>query len=128
MVFLGIYFIVLFAVVLILSYSKKIEHLGWLQWICLLTIPLGYVAGEAGWMVAEIGRQPWAIQDILPVQVAVSSISAESVRLTFSFLILFTSLLIAEISIMVKQIKKGLKLRKSKSNYSKLNCFVFLLN
>jgi cytochrome d ubiquinol oxidase subunit I len=69
---------------------------------------LGYVAGEAGWMVAEIGRQPWAIQDILPVQVAVSSISAESVRLTFFlFLILFTSLLVAEIGIMVKQIKKG---------------------
>jgi cytochrome d ubiquinol oxidase subunit I len=108
MVILGIYFIVLFAVVLILSYRKKIEHLSWLQWICLLTIPLGYVAGEAGWMVAEIGRQPWAIQDILPVQVAVSSISAESVRLTFFlFLILFTSLLVAEIGIMVKQIKKG---------------------
>ena len=108
MVILGIYFIVLFAGVLILSYRKKLEHLSWLQWICLLTIPLGYVAGEAGWMVAEIGRQPWAIQDILPVQVAVSSISAESVRLTFFlFLILFTSLLVAEIGIMVKQIKKG---------------------
>jgi cytochrome d ubiquinol oxidase subunit I len=80
----------------------------WLQWICLLSIPLAYITSQAGWIVAEVGRQPWAIQDILPVQAAISDIDTGSVKLTFFiFLVLFTVLLVAEIGIMVKQIRKG---------------------
>lgn len=108
MVILGFFFIALFLLVWYLGYKKKLENLRWLQWICLFTIPLGYIATQAGWIVAELGRQPWAIQDILPVWTAVSNISTSSVKLTFFiFLILFTVLLIAEIGIMVKQIKAG---------------------
>jgi cytochrome d ubiquinol oxidase subunit I len=59
-------------------------------------------------VVAELGRQPWAIQDILPVQAAVSNIETSSVQVTFFiFLVLFTTLLIADIGIMMKQIKGG---------------------
>jgi cytochrome d ubiquinol oxidase subunit I len=55
-----------------------------------------------------MGRQPWAIQDALPLQAAVSGISVQSVQITvFLFAALFTALLIAEIRIMLKQIKKG---------------------
>lgn len=108
MVMLGFYFIALFGLVLFFSYRKKIQNANWLLWICLLSIPLGYVAGELGWVVAEVGRQPWAIQDILPVQAGISSISSDSVKLTFFlFLTLFTALLLAEVRIMLKQIKKG---------------------
>lgn len=108
MVILGIYFIVLFVLTLFLTFNKKIETAKWLQWICLLSIPLGYIAGELGWIVAEVGRQPWAIQDVLPVQAAISGISSQSVQITFFlFLILFSALLVAEIRIMLKQIKKG---------------------
>ncbi len=108
MVILGMYFIALFALVIYYNYNKKFENAGWLQWICLLSIPLGYVAGELGWAVAEVGRQPWAIQDILPVQAAISGISSQSVQITFFlFLVLFTGLLFAEVRIMLKQIKKG---------------------
>lgn len=108
MVMLGFYFIALFGLVFFFSYRKKIEKANWLLWICLLSIPLGYVAGELGWVVAEVGRQPWAIQDILPVQAAISGISADSVKITFFlFLILFSALLLAEVRIMLKQIKKG---------------------
>ncbi len=108
MVGLGMYFLALFIVVLFFVYRKNIEKQKWLLWISLLTIPLGYVAGELGWVVTEVGRQPWAIQDVLPVQAAISNISSESVKLTFFlFLILFTALLVAEVRIMLKQIKKG---------------------
>ena len=63
---------------------------------------------EAGWIVAEVGRQPWVIQDLMPTGAAVSKLSTGSVQLTFFlFLILFTILLIAEIGIMTKAIKKG---------------------
>ena len=61
-----------------------------------------------GWIVAEVGRQPWVIQDLMPTSAAVSQITTSSVKLTFFlFAITFTILLIAEIRIMVKQIHKG---------------------
>jgi len=70
--------------------------------------PLAYLAGQLGWVVAEVGRQPWTIQDILPVQAAASAVTAGNVKTTFIlFAVLFTGLLIAEVTIMVKQIKKG---------------------
>lgn len=109
MIYLGGYFILFFAVLCFLIYRKKdLENKKWLLWACILTIPLAYVASQAGWMVAEIGRQPWAIQDVLPLQAAVSAISTKSVVITFFlFLALFSALLIAEIKIMLNQIKKG---------------------
>lgn len=108
MVMLGMYFLGLFALVLLLLYLKKMENAKWVSYAALWSIPLGYVASQVGWIVAEVGRQPWAIQDILPVQAAISSISTESVKITFFlFAVLFTALLVAEIRIMVKQIKKG---------------------
>ncbi|MBD8389073.1 cytochrome ubiquinol oxidase subunit I [Dysgonomonas sp. BGC7] len=109
MVYLGGYFILFFAVLTFLVYRKiNIEDKKWLLWICIWTIPLTYVASQAGWMVAEIGRQPWAIQDVMPLQAAVSAISTMSVVITFFvFLALFTALLIAEIRIMLNQIRKG---------------------
>ncbi len=108
MVILGGYFILLFAIVCFYTYKKKMAGAKWLQWICLWSIPLAYITSQSGWIVAEVGRQPWAIQDILPVQAAISDIDVSSVKLTFFiFLALFTVLLIAEIGIMVKQIKAG---------------------
>ncbi len=108
MVILGGFFILLFIVTLIWERRGKIADAKWLQWVCLWSIPLGYIAGQAGWIVAEVGRQPWAIQDILPTGAAISKLDPASVRTTFFlFLILFTVLLIAEIRIMVKAIKEG---------------------
>jgi len=57
-----------------------------------------------------MGRQPWIIQDLMPVSAAVSQISAGSVITTFIlFAIIFTALLAAEVSIMIRQIKNGPK-------------------
>jgi len=110
MVTLGMFFIALFGIFAFISFRNnlKIENFTWLQWIALLSIPLGYVASQLGWIVAEVGRQPWAIQDVLPVKASVSAISSQSVQITFFlFLVLFSALLIAEIRIMLKQIKHG---------------------
>jgi len=69
---------------------------------------LAMIASQAGWVVAEVGRQPWAIEGLLPVTVARSNLTAGTVQTTFfMFLILFTILLIAEIKIMLKQISIG---------------------
>lgn len=108
MVYLGGYFILLFIVILFFMYRKTLQDKKWLLWLSLWSIPLVYICSQAGWMVAEIGRQPWAIQDVLPLQAAVSAISANSVKITFFlFLVLFSALLVAEIRIMTNQIKKG---------------------
>ncbi|MDR2388926.1 MAG: cytochrome ubiquinol oxidase subunit I, partial [Tannerellaceae bacterium] len=108
MVILGAFFILLFLLTAFLSLKNKYENKRWLQWIALWSIPLVYLASQAGWAVAEVGRQPWAIQDILPTSAAVSKLATSSVQITFFlFLILFTVLLIAELGIMIKTIKKG---------------------
>ena len=78
--------------------------------IAIFTVPLVYLAQMAGWTVAEMGRQPWVVQDLLPTVAAVSNINAGAVIVTFwLFALIFTLLLIAEIKIMSKQIKIGPK-------------------
>lgn len=108
MVGLGCLFILFFAVLLVMVYKKDLTKHRWLLIAGIITLPLGYIATESGWVVAEMGRQPWTIQDILPTWVAVSNIQASSVIVTFFiFLVLFTAMLITEINILCKQIKKG---------------------
>ena len=108
MVGLGTWFIVLFLVTLYFAMTNEIQKKRWLLYLALFTIPLGYVAQEAGWIVAEAGRQPWAIQDLLPVGMAASNVASTSVMITFwLFAVLFTGLLFAEVKIMLKQIKIG---------------------
>lgn len=108
MVALGSYFIVLFLATLYLSMANRIEKYKKLLRACVFSIPLGYVACEAGWIVAEVGRQPWAIQDLMPVGIAATNLASVNVKLSFLlFVVLFTALFIAEIKIMLKQIKIG---------------------
>jgi cytochrome d ubiquinol oxidase subunit I len=80
----------------------------WHYWLAIALVPLAYIASESGWLVAEFGRQPWTIQDMLPTWVSVSDIGSSAVALTFFiFLVLFTLMLAVEISILLKQINKG---------------------
>jgi cytochrome d ubiquinol oxidase subunit I len=110
MVGLGFFFILLFALALFFHRRKTLERHRWFLWISLISIPLAYLASELGWIVTEMGRQPWIIQNLMPVNVGASNISAGAVQTTFFlFVVLFTVLLIAEISIMVRQIKNGPK-------------------
>lgn len=108
MVGLGTWFILLFLIILYLAMANDILRFRKVLWAGVLSLPLGYIAAEAGWIVAEVGRQPWAIQDLMPVHVAVTHIETGSVQLSFwMFATLFTVLLIAEIKIMLGQIKLG---------------------
>lgn len=110
MVMLGMWFVLVFALSIWWVVKGTIEHRRWFLWLALLSIPLAYLASELGWLVAEFGRQPWVIQDLMPTTTAVSKISKESVMVTFIlFALIFTTLLVAEVSIMIKQIKIGPK-------------------
>lgn len=108
MVGLGMFFLLLFTLSLFFVYKDSIAGKKWFLRMAIWSIPLAYIASECGWIVAEMGRQPWVIQDLMPTLAAVSNIDAMSVKITFFlFLIVFTGLLIAEIKIMLKQIKIG---------------------
>jgi cytochrome bd ubiquinol oxidase subunit I len=108
MVGLGFWFVVLFILALVFLMKDRLEKNRWFLQAAIISVPLGFLASQFGWAVTEVGRQPWVIQDMMPTLTAVSNINVGSVKITFVlFAITFTFLLIAEIKIMVKQIKLG---------------------
>lgn len=111
MVMLGSYFLLFYIVVLFAVYRRDwLQRHKWMQWVAMISVPFMWVCSEAGWMVAEVGRQPWTVQDLLPTKAAISEISSASVITTFwMFAVIFTVLLIAEVSIMLRQINKNSK-------------------
>ena len=108
MVGLGGALLLLMGVVLWAEHKKRLKEMTWLQWVALLSIPLVYIAGQAGWIVAEVGRQPWTIEGLLPVKAAVSSVSVVAVQTTFFvFVAIFTLFLVIELRILTGAIRKG---------------------
>ena len=108
MVGAGTFFILLFVVFLWLTYKDRLERYRPILWVAVFSVPLAYIAGQAGWCVAEVGRQPWVIQDLMPTSAAASHIGSGAVITTFFiFLAPFSVLLAAELRIMFKQISIG---------------------
>jgi cytochrome d ubiquinol oxidase subunit I len=110
MVILGFSFMVFFALILFFTARGELQDRKFWLRLAPWVIPLAYIASQSGWIVAELGRQPWTIQDLLPTVAAVSKIDAGAVMVTFAlFAVTFTVLAIAEVSIMLKAIKNGPK-------------------
>ena len=108
MVMLGFLFPLIFLLALFFTVKKTLEKQTWFLALGVLSLFMGYAAQETGWIVAEVGRQPWAIQGLLPVGVAISDLNTPTIQITFfMFLTLFTVLLIAGIRIMTRQIALG---------------------
>ena len=108
MVGLGGFLFLLMIAVWWFERKKQLDGKRWLLWTALLSIPLVYFAGQAGWIVAEAGRQPWVIEGLLPTKAAVSSVSVGAVQTTFFiFVAIFTLFLVIELRILTKAIKKG---------------------
>ncbi len=108
MIAFGSALILVFLLSLFFMYRGNIEKQRWFLLFAIFSIPFAYIASQCGWIVAEVGRQPWVIQDLMPTKAAVSNIDTSAVVITFFlFLLVFTGLLIAEIKIMLRQIKNG---------------------
>ncbi len=108
MVVLGTLFPLVCLGYLVFALRDSLARQRWLLLPGTLMYVLGMIASQAGWVVAEVGRQPWAIQGLLPVTVARTNLSTATVQLTFFlFLALFSILLLAEIRIMARQIVIG---------------------
>ena len=118
MVMLGSFLLLVLVVMALASllWTRVLEN-KWVLFAGMLSLPLVWICSQAGWIVAEVGRQPWTIQDLLPVCAGISDVPASSVQTTFwMFAVIFTLLLIAEVSIMVRFI-----VRSSRSDIEKSN-------
>ncbi|MDE1987001.1 MAG: cytochrome ubiquinol oxidase subunit I [Alphaproteobacteria bacterium] len=108
MVGLGFYFIALFALAFWLSAKRKLDVSRTFLRVALWSLPLPWIAAELGWIVAEYGRQPWVIEGVLPTALGVSSTTAGNVLFSLiGFLVFYSSLLVADIYLMVKYIRLG---------------------
>jgi cytochrome d ubiquinol oxidase subunit I len=80
----------------------------WLLKLALWCIPLPWIAIEMGWIVAEYGRQPWTIAEVLPTFLSVSNIPASNVYASLAgFVLFYTALLVVEMYLLLKYIKLG---------------------
>lgn len=106
MVIFGGFFLLFFALLLYLR--RKIQNMKWLLWVGIFSIPLAYLTSFSGWIVAEVGRQPWAIQDLLPTFAAVSNVPVSSIKTTLTiFVLIYTVFFIAIVGVITREIRKG---------------------
>ena len=104
---LGFAFIALFAIAfLMVTLGKHNNRLFLLA--CIIAIPFPWIAIEAGWVLAEIGRQPWAVDGVLPTFMGASSLTKSQIWLTIvGFTLAYAVLAVIEVKLMIHTIKKG---------------------
>jgi len=108
MVALGFLMLGLIVLAFWFNTRRTIHKKRWLLWTLVLSIPLPWIACEVGWFVAEYGRQPWAIGEVLPTFLATSSLTTGDLIFSITgFVVFYTGLLIIEIFLMVYFAKKG---------------------
>ena len=108
MVLAGFLMLALFAAAFWYSTKHKITQPRWLLKASLFSLPLPWIACEAGWFVAEFGRQPWSIAEVLPVHVSVSNLSVSDVIFTMvGYTLFYTIMFIIGFYLMKKFATKG---------------------
>ncbi|KKC61458.1 cytochrome d terminal oxidase subunit 1 [Citrobacter amalonaticus] len=104
----GSLLLLVMAIALIQTLRWRIDQHRWVLHITLWSLPLPWIAIEAGWFMTEFGRQPWAIQDILPTWYAHSALSAGQLAFSMGLILtLYTLFLIAEVYLMQKYARLG---------------------
>jgi cytochrome d ubiquinol oxidase subunit I len=108
MVGCGVLMLFIFTAAVYYNTKRTIQDKKWFLRLVVWSIPLPWIAAESGWIVAEYGRQPWAIGEILPTFLGTSSISTAQVATSLAgFIILYTALLIVELYLMFKYARLG---------------------
>jgi cytochrome d ubiquinol oxidase subunit I len=108
MVAAGFSLLLIIALAFYYNARRKIEQKRWLLKIILWSIPLPWIAIETGWFVAEFGRQPWAIGEVLPTFLATSSLTVNDLIFSMvGFIGFYTFLLVIEIWLMFHFARKG---------------------
>ena len=106
MVALGFFFIVLFGWGFWLAARRSCDRQQGFLRIAVWSLPLPWLAAELGWVVAEHGRQPWAIEGVLPTFLAVSPISVSIVATSLAgFVLFYTTLAVVDVMLLGKYIQ-----------------------
>ena len=108
MVAIGMFLIALFASGFYLASRHRFQRNRWFLRTALYSLPLPWIAAELGWVVAEYGRQPWAIDGLLPTFLGVSTTAASNVWMSLIGFVLFYSALAAvDVYLMLRMIRQG---------------------
>jgi cytochrome bd ubiquinol oxidase subunit I len=108
MVGLGLFFIALFATGFYLASRHRFRENRWYLRIALCSLPLPWLAAELGWIVAEYGRQPWAIDGVLPTFLGASPLPASSVILSLAgFVVFYSALAVVDVFLLLRMIRRG---------------------
>lgn len=108
MVGCGLLMLFIFSVAFYYNAKRNIQDKTWLLKLALWGIPLPWIASECGWIVAEYGRQPWAIAEILPTFLGTSTVSTGQVMTSLvGFIVLYSALLVVELYLMFKYARLG---------------------
>jgi len=108
MVGIGLWLLFVFGAAFIILARRQLATNRWIMKVAMWSIPLPWIAMELGWIVAEYGRQPWTISEVLPTHLSVSSVSLGQVWFSLGgFIVFYTALLVVEIYLLQKYIRMG---------------------
>lgn len=109
MIMLGTMFIGIMALAMLLLLTNRIYTTRWFLWILMLAMPLPYIANEAGWTVAEVGRQPWVAFGLLRTSAAVSPnvSSGETIFTLLGFMGLYALIGLLYLFLFIRIVGKG---------------------
>ncbi|MFN7095860.1 MAG: cytochrome ubiquinol oxidase subunit I, partial [Burkholderiales bacterium] len=93
-----------------ISYKDMLSSYPWFLKLVLYSLPIPYISSQLGWILAEVGRQPWVVYGLLKTKDAVSTnLTTTQVLFTFSsYLLIYTILAVVAVFLMMKNIRKGL--------------------
>jgi cytochrome bd ubiquinol oxidase subunit I len=102
MAFAGVLMFLVAAVGAWLYWKRKLERARWFQWVAVVSIALPYIAATAGWILTEMGRQPWIVQGLLLTSEANSpSVSTTWLAISLTvFITLYLALLVVDLWLM----------------------------
>ena len=87
---------------------RRMSFPRWALWLAVIATPAPWIAIEMGWIVAEYGRQPWTVAEVLPTALSVSHLTVAEVAVTLAgFVLLYSALFVVEMGLMFKYIRKG---------------------
>lgn len=108
MVGLGLIMLGIFIMAFYYNVKGHVQKHRWFLRAVLWSMPIPWIASECGWIVAEYGRQPWAIVGVLPTYMGVSSVSSQEVLSSLiGFAVFYSLLLIVELYLMFKYARLG---------------------
>ncbi|MGQ3671579.1 cytochrome ubiquinol oxidase subunit I [Xanthobacter sp. TB0136] len=108
MVAFGLLMLAYMVFAMLISLTNQIEKRRWFLWAGVLMIPVPFLACEMGWLVAEVGRQPWTVYEMLPTWLSASTHSESYMIFSITgFVLLYTIFAIIEVFLMLHFIRKG---------------------